>query len=230
MHTTMMQVATANAPAAVDTAAPSAQAPGASQAAVTPATNAASTSTPGAPVATGAAPAYAAGASESTAVVADASTATVAHAGTTAAANPPTTKPVTGVTFPVRPATTASTQAASKPVGHASAADAGSVGGALFSLVLVVGLILALGWLAKRMPGLQRGAGSSSLKVVASVALGPRDRAVVVDVGGTQLLLGVGQGGVRTLHTLERPLPVAEAPNSPSPFAQILAQHFGKKS
>jgi flagellar protein FliO/FliZ len=99
----------------------------------------------------------------------------------------------------------------------------------LFSLVLVVGLILALGWLAKRMPGLQRGAGNAGLKVVASVALGPRERAVVVDVGGTQLLLGVGQGGVRTLHTLDAPLPAADASATPSPFAQILAQHFGKK-
>ena len=232
MLSTMMQAVTAKAPVQVDTTAgkPTAHAPAASQAAVSPAASTASTSSPSTPVITDAA--QAADASTSPAVVGDASTTTASPAGTAAApvANTQATKPVTGVTFPVRPATTASTQAASKPVGHASAADAGSIGGALFSLALVVGLILALGWLAKRMPGLQRGAGASNLKVVASVALGPRDRAVVVDVGGTQLLLGVGQGGVRTLHTLERPLPVAEAPNSPSPVAQILAQHFGKKS
>ena len=65
--------------------------------------------------------------------------------------------------------------------------------------------------------------------VVASVALGPRERAVVLDVGGQQLLVGVGQGGVRTLHTLEHPLPVVES-TAPSPFAQVLAQHFGRKS
>lgn len=133
-----------------------------------------------------------------------------------------------GVTFPVRPATTATAEVAPPAVGHASAADAGSIGGALFSLLLVVGLILGLGWLAKRMPGMQRGAATSHLKVVASIALGARERAVVVDVGGTQLLLGVGQGGVRALHTLEQPLPVAEA-GAPSPFAQVLAQHFGRK-
>lgn len=159
----------------------------------------------------------------------------VATAGTDAAASsaaPAAPAQVTrpaGVTFPVRPAATTATQAA-PAVGHASAADAGSIGGALFSLVLVVGLILALGWLAKRMPGLQRGAGNSNLKVVASVALGPRERAVVVDVGGTQLLLGVGQGGVRTLHTLDAPLPAAETSSVASPFAQILSQHFGRKS
>lgn len=168
-------------------------------------------------------------------VAGDGSTVAPAASDTAVPVVPPATpaaahESAPGVTFPVRPATTtASTQAPATAVGHASAADAGSIGGALFSLVLVVGLILGLGWLAKRMPGLQRGAGSSHLKVVASVALGPRDRAVVVDVGGTQLLLGVGQGGVRTLHTLDAPLPVAEASGAPSPFAQILAQHFGRK-
>ena len=50
---------------------------------------------------------------------------------------------------------------------------------------------------------------------------------MVVEVGQTQLLLGVGNGGTRTLHTLEAPLPEAAA--STSPFAQVLAQHFGKK-
>ena len=149
-----------------------------------------------------------------------------APAGTAAA--PLAQKPATGITFPVRPAVSASTDAPAPAIGHAAATDAGSIGGALFSLVLVVGLILALGWLAKRMPGMQRGAATGQLKVVASVALGPRERAVVVDVGGTQVLLGVGQGGVRALHTLAQPLPTVEA-GAASPFAHVLAQHFGRK-
>lgn len=164
-----------------------------------------------------------------TAPPATADAATTAPPAATASAPQASTSAI-GVTFPVRPAATATTQAPSPAVGHASAADAGSIGGALFSLVLVIGLILALGWLAKRMPGMQRGAATGHLKVVASIALGPRDRAVVVDVAGTQLLLGVGPGGVRTLHALDTPLPVAEASGAPSPFAQILAQHFGRKS
>ena len=50
---------------------------------------------------------------------------------------------------------------------------------------------------------------------------------VVVAVGDTQLLLATGPGGTRTLHTLEQPLPMPA--NTPSPFAQVLAQQFGKK-
>lgn len=187
----------------------------------------ATTATPPAAIATQAGvPDVAASTSAAPAAAMDSATAVGAPAG---AAAPSQAARSAGVTFPVRPATAATTTQATPAVGHASAADAGSIGGALFSLVLVVGLILALGWLAKRMPGLQRGAGNSNLKVVANVALGPRERAVVVDVGGTQLLLGVGQGGVRRLHTLDAPLPVAAAPATPSPFAQILAQHFGRK-
>lgn len=134
------------------------------------------------------------------------------------------------------PATTA--VAANKPIGttaHVGApatmpqspATAGSLGGAVVALVLVVGLILALAWLAKRLPGLA-GTSNPALRVVGSLSIGPRERVVVVAIGDTQLLLGVGAGGTRTLHTLTEPLPIA-ASTTPA-FAQLLAQHFGKKA
>ncbi|WP_052101090.1 flagellar biosynthetic protein FliO [Novilysobacter arseniciresistens] len=124
---------------------------------------------------------------------------------------------------PVATATTAQPTAA--PLG-APPSGAGMVGTTVVTLLLVIGFILLLAWLAKRMPGIG-GAANPALKVVGSLALGPRERVVVVDVGGTQLLLATGPGGTRTLHTLEQPLPVAAG--TPSPFAQVLAQQFGKK-
>jgi flagellar protein FliO/FliZ len=115
---------------------------------------------------------------------------------------------------------------------HATASQApstaGTVGGTVFALLFVLGLIFALAWLARRLPGVAGGS-HRALRVVASLSLGPRERVVVVDVGGTQLLLGVGAGGTRALHTLDAPLPEAEAPRTPA-FAQLLAQHFGKKA
>jgi flagellar protein FliO/FliZ len=111
-----------------------------------------------------------------------------------------------------------------------AASSAGSIGGALFALVLVIGLILLLGWLAKRMPGFGGTRNNSALRVVGSLALGPRERVVVVAVGDTQLLLGVGSGGTRTLHTLETPLPSESEVKTTPAFAQLLAQHFGKKA
>jgi flagellar protein FliO/FliZ len=111
---------------------------------------------------------------------------------------------------------------------NASANSAGMVGSTVLALLLVVGVILALAWLAKRMPGLGGvGGGNPALRVVGSLALGPRERLVVVAVGDTQLLLATGPQGTRALHTLDQPLPAPAA--APSPFAQVLAQHFGKK-
>jgi len=125
----------------------------------------------------------------------------------------------------------------SKPQTFAKQTEGPGVGGAVFALILVVSLILALGWLAKRMPGVGRATGGGNgLRIVGSLTLGPRDRVVVVDVGGTQLLLGVGQNGMTTLHTLTEPLPVAQPSqgtqslqNLATPFAQLLAKHLGKK-
>jgi flagellar protein FliO/FliZ len=126
-----------------------------------------------------------------------------------------------------RPGTVAHSATAAMPT--QSPANAGSIGGAVLALVMVVGLILALGWIAKRLPGFRGASGNGALRVVSQLTLGPRERVVVVAVGDTQLLIGVGAGGLRTLHTLQEPLPVA-APAATPAFAQLLAQHFGKKA
>lgn len=107
---------------------------------------------------------------------------------------------------------------------------AGSIGGTLFALVLVLGLIFALAWLARRMPSIS-GQRSGGLRLMTSMSLGARERLLVVDVGGTQLLLSSGSTGTRLLHKLEQPLP-QDAPASPitTPFAQVLAQHFRKSA
>ncbi len=124
---------------------------------------------------------------------------------------------------------TATTQATQPPSFGEPTGAAGAVGGTVLALLLVVAVILALAWLAKRMPGFgsASGVGNQSLKIVGSLALGPRERVVVVAVGDTQLLLSTGPHGTRALHTLEQPLPLATA--SPNSFAQVLAQQFGRK-
>lgn len=88
--------------------------------------------------------------------------------------------------------------------------DAGSVLGILFSLLLVVALILGLTWLLRRFQGLT-GAGGAELKTITALAVGQRERVVLIQVGQTQLLLGVAPGRVQTLHVLEQPLPTQPA-------------------
>ena len=152
--------------------------------------------------------------------------ATVAPEGLAAAA---TAAPASTPFVPAPVHHAASTQAGAPPAfGKPAPSAAGAVGGTVFALLFVVGLILALAWLARRMPGVAGGS-HRALRVVASLSLGPRDKVVVVDVGGQQLLLGVGAGGTRALHTLAAPLPEPERTATPA-FAQLLAQHFGKKA
>ncbi len=94
------------------------------------------------------------------------------------------------------------------------------LGGTLIALAAVVALILFLAWVLRKLPG--AGLKSlSGLRVVASLAVGPRERVVLVDCGGQQLLLGVTQHGVNLLYSL--PEPLLDAP-SQAGFADLLAR------
>lgn len=141
---------------------------------------------------------------------------------------------VASTTAPARAAdTTISVVAPAKPIVIGAHAPQGpGLGGAFLALVLVLGLIVGLGWLLKRLPG----GGfrqADGLRIVASIPLGAKERVAVVQVGGEQLLLGIGAGGVRTLHVLPQPLP--ETPPAQMPtlkslpdFKHLLAQRLRK--
>ena len=119
---------------------------------------------------------------------------------------------------------------AATPVGQ-HAASAPGLFGAFFTLLLVLGLIIGLGWLLKRMPG-SGFRPAEGMKLVASLNVGARERLVVVEVNGQQLLLGVTAGGINTLHVLPEPLPATPPPNLKQlpNFAQVLAQKLRKDS
>ncbi|PPT42184.1 flagellar biosynthetic protein FliO [Xanthomonas arboricola] len=128
-------------------------------------------------------------------------------------------------------ATAAPVAAKATQVG-AQAPSSPSLFGAVFALLLVLALIVGLGWLLKRMPG-SGFRSTEGLRVVTSLAVGAKERVVVVEVNGQQLLLGVTAGGINTLHTLSEPLPSAPVPTLPNfkqlpNFAQLLAQKLRK--
>jgi flagellar protein FliO/FliZ len=73
----------------------------------------------------------------------------------------------------------------------------------LLSLALILGGFVAVAWLARRyLPGMRA---QGAVKVVGTTPVGTRERVVVVEVADTWLLLGVGGGNVRLLHTLPKP-------------------------
>jgi flagellar protein FliO/FliZ len=71
----------------------------------------------------------------------------------------------------------------------------------VLSLALVLGAVVACAWLMRRLRGIG-GGGSRAIEVLAQASLGARERAVLVRVGGHELLLGVASGSVRTLLVL----------------------------
>jgi len=107
----------------------------------------------------------------------------------------------------------------------ARAADAPTVpaaGGALaplaLSLIVVLALVVAMGWLARRLRVVPR-QGAGAIRVVADLPLGPRERVVLIEVGGRQALIGVSSAGVHSLDLLEQPLRLPEAAAAPAPLA-----------
>lgn len=88
-------------------------------------------------------------------------------------------------------------------------------------LVLVVGLIFIMGYLMRRVGPLSP-QGAQHIRVVSSLPLGPRDRLILVDVGGKQMLLGASPGRIGTLHVFDEA--VAEIPSGAvdSDFARKL--------
>jgi flagellar protein FliO/FliZ len=81
-------------------------------------------------------------------------------------------------------------------------AAAGGLLQAGFGLLVVLALVFACAWVVKRLGLPMAGGGDRIIKVVATAAIGHRERVVVVQVGGEWLVLGVASGQVRHLHTM----------------------------
>lgn len=73
----------------------------------------------------------------------------------------------------------------------------------IFSLILVLAAVALVAWIMKRINLPQQGA-ASLLKVISGVAVGPRERVVLMEVNDTWLVVGVAPGQVRTLHSMPK--------------------------
>jgi len=102
---------------------------------------------------------------------------------------------------------------------------AGSVVQLVLGLAIVLAMVVGAAWLARRF-GLHPGPAGGAIRLRGGVALGPRERAVLLEVRDTWVVVGVAPGQVRTLHTLPRPehdAPGGAPPRDEAPaFAQWL--------
>lgn len=98
----------------------------------------------------------------------------------------------------------------------------------ILSLVGIIVLILAAGWFSRRLQG-RTATGARRIRCMETFSLGAKERLLLIQVDGRSLLIGAGQGGMRTLHVYEGsdPVPVdaiaATAPPIPG-VADLLAR------
>lgn len=71
----------------------------------------------------------------------------------------------------------------------------------VMGLVVVTALIFALGWGVKRL-GLAGLNGQKNMRVISSLAVGGRERVVLIDVAGEKILLGIAPGRVNYLQSI----------------------------
>ena len=71
----------------------------------------------------------------------------------------------------------------------------------VIGLVAVIGLILALAWAVKKYGRLPTNS-QADMKVLGGLSLGTREKAVLIEVEGKKLLLGIAPGRVETLYVL----------------------------
>jgi flagellar protein FliO/FliZ len=127
--------------------------------------------------------------------------------------------------FAAEPSATAAAAApAPAPAGTGMAAQLGQLA---LGLLLVVALIFVLAWLLRRVQQLGP-RGGQVIQLVATQALGPRDRLVLVQVGGEQILLGLSAGRIAPLHVLKEPVQLAETQAASPEFAKRLMDLLGK--
>ena len=94
------------------------------------------------------------------------------------------------------------------------------------SFVVVILLLVAVLVVLKRFNGVSSSM-SGDMQVISSVGVGQRERAVLLQVGERQVLVGVGPGNVRTLHVFDEPVVEAATQSTPS-FADVWKVATGK--
>lgn len=102
----------------------------------------------------------------------------------------------------------------------ASPLSVGSLTQLTLSLIAIVALILAISWVLKRLK-LAGPRGTGEIAVIDQVSVGPRERIVLVRVGESQVLIGIGASGLVPLTPLAAPIVLKGGTQAPA-FAERL--------
>lgn len=107
---------------------------------------------------------------------------------------------------------------------------AGNLVQTTLGLLVVLLLIGAAAWAFKRFGNAHVGA-QGRMKIIGGISLGTRERAVLLQVGDQQLVIGVSPGRVQTLHVLDNPVLVEGESTTPMNFStRLQAAILSRKS
>lgn len=84
-----------------------------------------------------------------------------------------------------------------------AAVSTSSVLQVIVSLLLVLAAVVMVAWVLKRINLPQQGS-ANALKVISGVAVGQRERVVLLEVNDTWLIVGVAPGQVNALHSMPK--------------------------
>ncbi|TNC99716.1 MAG: flagellar protein FliO/FliZ [Gallionellaceae bacterium] len=113
-----------------------------------------------------------------------------------------------------------------------AAVSTGSVLQVIVSLLLVLAAVVMVAWVLKRINLPQQG-GVNALKVISGVAVGQRERVVLVEVNDTWLVVGVAPGQVNALHSMPKgsiPMQANTTGNSSNDFQNWLRKMMEKRN
>ena len=115
------------------------------------------------------------------------------------------------------------------PVGMAGEVmGSGFVTQSVTGLLIVLVSIVGLAWMMKRFGRLQSSA-KGALRIIDGMALSTRERIVLVQVGDTQILLGVAPGRVEAVHVLDQPVVTEAREEMTGSFATRLKEALVKE-
>lgn len=142
--------------------------------------------------------------------------------------------PAAPAAIPGTPANPTGTAAPAPMVGAAPGPSTGSLLQTIFALVLVLALLAALAWAAKRYGPRVTGS-TANLRMVGALNIGGRERIMVVEVGDQWIVVGASPGRVNALATMPKGDATASAAlaghtPSASNFSDWLKQTIDKRN